>query len=258
MSYKDAIYFIRRNINMKIFKNNSVYRFYIHTKNMIMGLWKLWVSNCDKRNFENYSANMQLAGNIDLNPQNVSLEDHTRIQTGTRIISHNGKVIVKKFTAISAGCTIIPGAHIPTVGLPQFLSITHINDKDGCIVINEDVWVAANVTLLSHCNIGRGAIVAAGAVVSKNVPPYAVVAGIPAKIIGIRFSIDQILQHESSLYPKEERYTREQLEQIFHENFEGKKSIGKSEISEVDQVRLAAAKQYYGIKDYTTTNQTQE
>ena len=221
-----------------------------------MGLWKLWVTNCDKRNFENYSANMQLAGNIDLNPKNVILEDHTRIQTGTRIISHNGKVIVKKFTAISAGCTIIPGAHIPTVGLPQFLSITHINDKEGCIVINEDVWVAANATLLSHCNIGRGALVAAGAVVTNNIPPYAIVAGIPAKVIGVRFSIDQILEHEASLYPKEERFTRNYLEQIFQEHYVGKKATGTSEISDEDKIRLADAKQYYGIKEYSTFFQT--
>lgn len=244
---------------MIFFKNNSVYRFYIHTKNMIIGLWQLWVFNCDKKNFADISTHTKLAGNVDLAPHNMFLEDYTLIQTGTRVISHQGKVVVKKYTAISAGCTIIPGAHIPTVGLPHFLAtMTHINDKDGCITINEDVWVAANVTLLSHCSIGRGAIVAAGAVVSKDVPPYAVVAGIPAKVIGARFSIDQILEHEVSLYPKEERYTRKYLEQIFQEYFEGKKSIGTSEISDDDKIHLAAAKLYYGIKDYSTTNQTQE
>lgn len=237
---------------MSILKNNSMYRSYVRVRDMVKGLWRLWISNCDSNNFAKASSITQLAGNIDLNPKNVFLDDHTRIQTGTRIISSHGKVVIKKFTAIGAGCTIIPGAHIPTVGLPQFLSITHINDKDGCIVINEDVWVAANVTLLSHCNIGRGAIVAAGAVVSKDVPPYAVVAGIPSKVIGVRFTIEQILQHEAILYPKEERYTQEQLEQIFHENFEGKKAIGTSEISDEDRVRLAEAKQFYGIKDYST------
>lgn len=218
---------------------------------MINGLWRLWVNNCDKHNFAQVSEHSQLALNIDLNPHNVYMENHTRIQTGVRMISNNGKLIVKKFSAISAGCTIIPGAHIPTVGLPQFLSTTHINDKDGCIIINEDVWVAAGVTLLSHCNIGRGAVVGAGAVVSKDVPPYAVVAGVPAKIIAVRFSIEQILEHETILYPKEERYTQEQLETIFKENYEGKKIIGTSNISKEDKERLKVAKKQFGIIDYS-------
>jgi acetyltransferase-like isoleucine patch superfamily enzyme len=54
------------------------------------------------------------------------------------------------------------------------------------IVIEDDCWIAANSIILDGVTIGRGSVVAAGAVVSKSVPPYSVVAGVPARIIKSR------------------------------------------------------------------------
>lgn len=51
------------------------------------------------------------------------------------------------------------------------------------IIIEDDVWIGANATILDGTHIGRGSVVAAGAVVNKNVPPMTVVAGVPAKVI---------------------------------------------------------------------------
>ena len=55
------------------------------------------------------------------------------------------------------------------------------------IIIGNDVWIGGNATILRGVTIGDGAIIAAGAVVTKDVPPYAIVGGIPAKIIKYRF-----------------------------------------------------------------------
>lgn len=184
-------------------------------------------------------------------PENVYLENFTRIQNHLNFISYKGKLTVKKYAAIGAGCIIIPGDHVPTVGVPQYLAgKLHINDVDGEIVVGEDAWVGAGTILLSHCKIGRGAVVAAGAVVSKQVPPYAVVAGIPAKIIATRFSVEQILKHELILYPPEERMSKEVLEHLFEEYYQGKRSIGKSEMSEKDQIKLSKVKEELGISNY--------
>ena len=54
------------------------------------------------------------------------------------------------------------------------------------ITIGDDVWVGAGVTILDGCTIGRGCIIGAGAVVTKSIEPYAIVAGVPAKKIGMR------------------------------------------------------------------------
>ena len=58
----------------------------------------------------------------------------------------------------------------------------------GDIVVDDDVWIGYGATILSGVHIGQGAVVAAGAVVSKDVSPYTVVGGVPAKVIKHRFS----------------------------------------------------------------------
>lgn len=51
------------------------------------------------------------------------------------------------------------------------------------VIIEDDVWIATRATILKGVTVGRGAVVAAGAVVTKNVPPFTIVAGVPAKVI---------------------------------------------------------------------------
>ena len=58
----------------------------------------------------------------------------------------------------------------------------------GDVIIGSDVWIGYNATILSGVEIGSGALVGANSTVTKNVPPYAIVAGNPAEIIKYRFS----------------------------------------------------------------------
>jgi acetyltransferase-like isoleucine patch superfamily enzyme len=71
------------------------------------------------------------------------------------------------------------------------------------IIVEDDVWIGYGAILLSGIKVGRGAIVAAGAVVTRDVPPYATVAGTPAKVLSYRFSPQQIIEHEMQLYTAE-------------------------------------------------------
>lgn len=91
-------------------------------------------------------------------------------------------------------------------------------------MVEEDVWIGMNVTLLSGVTIGRGTTVAAGAVVTKSMPPYCICGGVPARFIKFYWTIDQILEHESKLYSIEERYGRERLERIFAEYIPNERS----------------------------------
>lgn len=209
------------------------------------------IGNSYYANFGKASQNCQIGTNQTLWPQNIFMDDYSRLQDLTNMVAWKGTLRIKKFAAVSSQCLIIPGAHIPTVGLPQFLSITHINDQDREIVVNEDAWVGARCILLSKCEIGRGAVIGAGSLVSKKIPPYAVAVGSPAKIVGVRFTIDQIIKHEQILYPADERMTREELETLFKTYYEGLNSIGTSEISDEDAEKLKQAKKEFGIPDYT-------
>lgn len=62
----------------------------------------------------------------------------------------------------------------------------------GDITVGDDVWIGNNSLIMSGVNIGQGAVVAAGAVVTKDVPPYAIVGGVPAKVIRYRFDEELI------------------------------------------------------------------
>ena len=86
------------------------------------------------------------------------------------------------------------------------------------IIVEEDVWLGINVTLLNGAHIGRGCIVGAGCVISGEWPPYMVIAGNPARIIKPVFPLDDIIRHEEKLYPPEARISIETLKKIFAEN----------------------------------------
>ena len=206
--------------------------------------------NTNRKNYAKCGENTDLYGPLNLDPQFVELEEYVRLQPNIRMISHGGKLIVKKYSAIGAGTVIIPGSHIPTVGLPQFLSQTHINDVATDIIVGEDCWIGSGSYLLSHAKIGRGCVVAAGSIVTKEIPPYAVVAGSPAKIIASRFSIPQIIKHEAILYSPEERMKKETLEELFDKYYKDKRFLGTDDISETDLERLKKVKQDYQMRNF--------
>lgn len=155
--------------------------------------------------------------NIISNPENVYLYGNNGLKQAT-ILTTNAKFIMKKNSGSAYGLKVVTGNHARIVGIPYRNITESIKPKglDMDVVVEEDVWIGINVTLLAGVTIGRGATVAAGAVVSKSMPPYCVCGGVPARFIKFYWTIDQILEHESKLYPEEERYSRQRLEEIFN------------------------------------------
>ena len=146
--------------------------------------------------------------------KNIYIYSKVSIGANAHLSTPNAVIIFKGNTAIAENLTIHTGNHARLVG--SF--ITDIDEGikpqgyDCDVVVEKDVWIGANVTILAGVTIGRGATIAAGAVVNKNVPPYSIVGGIPAKVIKHYWTIEQILEHEEKLYPENERLSREELE----------------------------------------------
>jgi chloramphenicol O-acetyltransferase type B len=76
-----------------------------------------------------------------------------------------------------------------------------VNSK---VIIEDDVWIGYGAIIMSGVKIRRGSIIAAGSVVTKDVEPYSIVGGNPAKLIKYRFSKEEIMEHERKL--KENNY----------------------------------------------------
>jgi len=133
----------------------------------------------------------------------------------------NAKIVIKDYFVSATNLKIATGSHERRVGR-YLASITeeekdHNIGLDKDVVINEDVWAGFNVTILAGVVVGRGCTLAAGAVVTKSLPPYSICGGVPARFIKFYWTIDQILNHEYKLYKEDERYSREVLESIFQE-----------------------------------------
>lgn len=119
---------------------------------------------------------------------------------------NNDKLIIGKFCSIACGAKFIftSANHtlksLSTYPFPLFFeewnldkaNVTDSWDDKGDIVIGNDVWIGYEAVIMSGVTIGDGAIIGARAVVSKDVPPYTIVGGVPAKPIRKRFS-DEII-----------------------------------------------------------------
>lgn len=155
------------------------------------------------------------------NKKNVYLYENTNISAHSTIMASRAKFIMKKNSGAAVGLTVVTGNHENRVGI-LFKGITDAmkgpkSDKD--VIVEEDVWIGTNVTLLMGVTVGRGAIIGAGAVVRSSVPPYAMVMGNPAKVIGFRFKPEEIIKHEEALYPEEERLPIRKLEKAYNKYY---------------------------------------
>ena len=127
-----------------------------------------------------------------------SLGNYSVIESFACINNAVGDVIIGDHTRIGLHNTIIGPVDIGShVNLAQGITVSALNhnfsdtkkriDEQGVstnqVTIEDDVWVGANAVILSGVTIGEHCVVAAGAVVTKDVPPHSLVAGVPAKVI---------------------------------------------------------------------------
>ena len=152
--------------------------------------------------------------------ENVYMYDRTHILSGALIIAVGAKFIMTKNSGAAEGLTVVTENHLVEPG-EWFLDRGSTNDfiEAEDVVIEEDVWIAANVTLLKGVTVGRGAIVGAGSVCRNSIPPYAIVLGNPAKVIGFKFTPEETIAHEKALYPESERLPIETIQNNYDKYF---------------------------------------
>jgi len=135
-------------------------------------------------------------------PKNVSLSPNVVLYPYAYLKSCNGRILIGEntsigeYTYINAMDSVLIGSNVLIAPSCHITDANHNTEKGKPIryqgitakpvVIHDDVWVGAGVKILSGVTLGEGSVVAAGAVVTKDVPPYSIVAGVPAKVIGQR------------------------------------------------------------------------
>lgn len=153
--------------------------------------------------------------------ENVEIFDHCRFYTHGNISIGNNVLINYgcEFDAIGGpvkiGHCVLFGPGVKLITLkrdysdyksPMYFQ-AHINSQ--YITIEDDVWIGSNAIIMPNVKIGRGAIVGAGAVVTKDVKPYSIVGGVPAKHIAMRFDKKTIKKAEkldiASFKPKNKK-----------------------------------------------------
>lgn len=170
---------------------------------MLQFFWKLFVR------IKNSSCTIH----ADTLTRNVNFEECVRIEKGCFIGADKigrytfiglNSYVDKSVSSIGRFCSIAMGAKIGLNNhpmdwvsthpflynkryefVPENISVEGVNDKR--TVIGNDVWIGANVTILAGITIGDGAVIGANALVTKDVEPYSVVNGIPAKHVKFRF-----------------------------------------------------------------------
>ena len=117
------------------------------------------------------------------------------------------KIQIGKYCSIAANCYFVSANHLTnrftTSPSPSHLHLFEHRQGNtsgfskGNITIANDVWIGINCTILDGVTIGNGAVIAAGSVVTKNIQPYSIVGGNPAKLIKYRFAPEVIERIEA-------------------------------------------------------------
>lgn len=140
--------------------------YYIRTSYLRLFIKHLGKSSAIKRNIEIRK------------PQNITIGTHTTINTRTLLDGRGGRVIIGNNVDIAQDVQIWTLQH--DYNSPDYSAI------GDSVIIHDYVWIGTKAIILPGITLGKGAVVAAGAIVTHDVPEYTVVAGIPAKQIAIR------------------------------------------------------------------------
>lgn len=177
---------------------------------------RLWM-HCYSALFEKHGTNFIFDPFGEFSFENICVGDDVFIGVGTSLIASRSKIVIGNKVMFGPEVVVRGGNHT-TRKIGRFMRDVTDQDKsaedDKGVVIEDDVWIGTRAIILSGSTIKRGAIVAAGAVVNNRVPPYAIVAGVPAKVVRFRWDAEGILAHEAKLYCKEQRLTRNQIDEF--------------------------------------------
>jgi acetyltransferase-like isoleucine patch superfamily enzyme len=164
---------------------------------------RLLILTFGKSSFLQYGGNLHIGANVRLwapfrlvigNNVYIGKDSHIECNAviGDNVLIANRVSIIGRndhdYTAIG-----YPVRFAPWVGGKKEVDINEIVD------IGDDTWIGYSSIILSGVKIGKGSIIGAGSIVTKDIPEYVIAVGVPAKVIGSRFTPDEIIEHEAKI-----------------------------------------------------------
>lgn len=160
------------------------------------------------------TAEVEMPGMI--TKKNVYLYEYTHIGRNADIIATKGKFIMKKYSRAASGLSVVCQNHnMFEVGSYPFDKNWNKGEIAKDVIVEDGVWIGTRVTLCPGTHIGRGCIVAAGAVCTGEYPPYTIIGGVPAKVIKYRFNLEEQIEHEKIILPEAERLSYDYLSSCY-------------------------------------------
>lgn len=157
-----------------------------------------------KKKFLNFGEGTYIDKEVDFsNKKNISIGHDTFIGKKSTIYATLAPVIIGNYVLIGPEVMIITGNHRTDIIGEYMAKVTNemkLPENDQPIIIEDDVWIGARAIILKGVRIGRGSVVAAGTIVTKDIPPYTVYLGFNKS--KPRFNSEEIIQHEKILKKK--------------------------------------------------------
>ncbi len=165
------------------------------------------LGSCGKR------VNLPISGSYTL--ESLHLGNDIEIGSRPTFWAPRSRIVIGDKVIMGPEVVIMGGDHNTGVFgrfLPDIALSENRASDDADVVLEKDIWIGARAIILKGVRIGRGAVVGAGAVVTRSVPPYSIAAGNPARPRRMRGTLDEIMAHEAALYAPADQLTRAQIE----------------------------------------------
>lgn len=156
-----------------------------------------------RKSFAECGKDVCIDRNGDFYPlSNIHVGSHVSIGPDARFWSTRAAIYIEDYALFGPGVTIITGDHRKNIVGKHIIEITDAeksDEDDQDVRIGKGAWIGANVTILKGVHIGEGCIIAAGSVVTKDIPAYTVAGGVPAKKISERFTDAELKIHKERI-----------------------------------------------------------
>lgn len=166
---------------------------------LIPRIWNRYlISQIKKMMLDKCGKNVIISRKCNFTWNNVSVGNNVSVNEGALFLSTRAKIFIGDNVMFGPNVTMITGGHRTDLIGRFMINITDeekLVENDQDIILKGDNWIGANSTILKGVTIGKGAVVGAGAVVTKDVPEYSIVGGVPAKVIKLRFNDEEKEKH---------------------------------------------------------------